>query len=72
MSVNNEKNCREISEDKIAGCQKTAGKRSGNSNLDLDSACLKVFTRVNIFQFSDFHKENRFLDTFPGHNIRPI
>ena len=39
MSLNNEKNCRAISEDKIAVCEKTAGLRSGNSS-DLDSACL--------------------------------
>ena len=38
VSLNNEKNCRAISEDKIAVCEKTAGPpRSGNSS-DLDSA----------------------------------
>ena len=37
MSFNNEKNCREISEHKIAVCEKTGGLRSGNSS-DLDSA----------------------------------
>ena len=38
VSLNNEKNCRAISEDKkIAVCEKTAGLRSGNSS-DLDSA----------------------------------
>ena len=47
---NNEKNCREISEHKIAVCEKTAGLRSGNSS-DLDSASLKVLVPVNIFQF---------------------
>ena len=41
VSLNNEKNCREISKDKIAVCEKTAGLRSGNSS-DLDSACLKA------------------------------
>ena len=36
VSLNNEKNCREISKDKIAVCEKTAGLQSGNSS-DLDS-----------------------------------
>ena len=71
VSLNNEKNCREISKDKIAACEKTAGLRSGNSS-DLDSACLKALVPVEIFQFSDMHYESRFLDTFRGHNIRPI
>ena len=70
VSLNNEKNCREISKDKIAVCAKTAGLRSGNSS-DLDSACLKALVPVEIFQFSDMHYESRFLDTFRGHNIRP-
>ena len=70
VSLNNEKNCREISRDKIAVCEKTAGLRSGNSS-DLDSACLKALVPVEIFQFSDMHYESRFLDTFRGHNIRP-
>ena len=70
VSLNNEKNCREISEDKIAVYDKTAGLRSGNSS-DLNSACLKVLVPVAIFQFSDMHYESRFLDTFLGHNIRP-
>ena len=50
VSFNNEKNCREISEHKIAVCEKTAGLRSGNS-LDLDSASSKMSVPVNIFQF---------------------
>ena len=70
MSLNNEKNCRAISKDRIAVCEKTAGLRSGNSS-DLDSACLKALVPVEIFQFSDMHYESRFLDTFRGHNIRP-
>ena len=70
VSLNNETNCREISKDKIAVCEKTAGLRSGNSS-DLDSACLKALAPVEIFQFSDMHYESRFLDTFRGHNIRP-
>ena len=56
VSLNNEKNCREISKDKIAVCEKTAGLRSGNSS-DLDSACLKALVPVEIFQFSDMHYE---------------
>ena len=71
VSLNNEKNCREISKDKIAVCEKTAGLRSGNSS-DLDSACLKALVPVEIFQFSAMHYESRFLDAFRGHNIRPI
>ena len=72
VSLNNKKNCREISKGKIiiAVCEKTAGLRSGNSS-DLDSACLKALVPVEIFQFSDMHYESRFLDTFRGHNIRP-
>ena len=49
VSLNTEKNCRAISEDKIAVCEKTAGLRSGTSS-DLDSACLNVPVPVNIFQ----------------------
>ena len=70
VSLNNEKNCRAISKNKIAVCEKTASLRSGNS-LDLNSACLKALVSVEIFQFSDKHYESRFLDTFRGHNIRP-
>ena len=44
VSLNNEKNCPAISEDKIAVCEKNAGLRSGNF-LDLDSACLKVLIK---------------------------
>ena len=52
VSLNNEKNCRELSKDKIAVCEKTAGLRSGNSS-DLNSACLKALVPVEIFPFSD-------------------
>ena len=71
MSLNNEQNCREISKDKIAVCEKTAGLRSGSSS-DLNSACLKALVSVEIFQFSDMHYESRFLDTFREDNISPI
>ena len=47
VSSNNEQNCREISEHKIAVCAKTAGLRSGNSS-DLDSASLKMLVPVII------------------------
>ena len=50
LSLNNEKKCHDISEDKAAVCEKTAGLRSGNSS-DLDSACLIVFFPIKIFQF---------------------
>ena len=66
VSINNEKNYREISEHKIAVCEKTAGLRSGNSS-DLDSASLKVLVPVNIFQFQDMHNETkRYRDTTDG------
>ena len=48
-SLNNEKICPEISEHKIAVCEKTASLRSGNSS-DLNSACLKVLVPVKKFQ----------------------
>ena len=47
VSLNNEKKCRAISEDKIAVCEKTAGLRSGNSS-DFDSACLNEVVTVKI------------------------
>ena len=47
VSLNNEKNCCALSEDKIAVCEKTAGLGSGN----LNSACWKVLVPVKIFQF---------------------
>jgi hypothetical protein len=62
--------CREISEDKIAVCEKTAGLRSGNFS-NLNSACSKVLVPVKIFQFQDMGNENRFLGTFRGHSKRP-
>jgi hypothetical protein len=48
VSLNNEKICCEISEDKIAFCEKTSGLRSGNVS-DLNSACSKVLVPVKIF-----------------------
>ena len=72
VSLNNEKNCCAISEDKIAVCaEKTAGLRSGNFS-NLNSACQKVVVPVKIFQFQDMLNENRFLDTFRGHSKRTI
>jgi hypothetical protein len=65
VSLNNEKNCSEISEDKIAVYEKTAGLRWGNS------ACSKVLVPIKIFQFQDMLNENRFLGTFRGHSKRP-
>ena len=66
VSLSNERNCRASSEDRIAVCEKTAGLRSGNSS-DLDSACLNVLVPAKIFMLN----ENRSLNTFRGHNIRP-
>ncbi len=48
--LNNEKICCEISEDKIAFCEKTVGLWSGNF-LDLNSAFSKVLVPVKVFQF---------------------
>jgi hypothetical protein len=70
VSLNKEKICREISENKIAFCEKTQGLRSGNFS-DLNSACSTMLVPVQIFQFQDMHYENRFLGTFRGHSKRP-
>ena len=70
VSLNNEKICCEISEDKIAVCEKTAGLRCGKFS-DLKSACSKVLVPIKIFQFQDMLNENRFLGTFRGHSKRP-
>ena len=48
VSLNKEKICREISENKIAVCEKTQGLRSGNFS-DLNSACSTVLVPVKIF-----------------------
>ena len=71
VSLNKEKVSREISENKIAVCEKTQGLRSGNFS-DLNSACSTVLVPVKIFQFQDMHYENRFLGTFQGHSKRPM
>jgi hypothetical protein len=49
VALNNEKICCEISEDKIAVYEKTAGLRSGNMS-DVNSACSRVLVPVKIFQ----------------------
>jgi hypothetical protein len=54
--LNKEKICHEISENKIAVCEKTQGLRSGNFS-DLNSACSKVLVP---FQFHD--KSERYRD----------
>ena len=71
MSLNNEKICCEISEDKIAVCEKTSGLQCGKFS-DLNSACSKVLVPIKIFQFQDMLNENRFLGTFRGQCKRPI
>jgi hypothetical protein len=54
MSLNSENNCREISEDKIAVCQKNAGLQSRNfSDLKLE-----VLVPVKLFQFQDMGNES--------------
>jgi hypothetical protein len=66
MSLNKEKICHEISEDKIAVCKKTQGLRSGNFS-DLNSGCSKVLVPIKIFQFHDMHYESeRYQDTANG------
>jgi hypothetical protein len=57
VSLNKEKICCEISEDKIAFCEKTAGLRRGKFS-DSNSACLKVLIPVKIFQFQDLPNES--------------
>ena len=49
VSLNNEKNCPPISEDKTAISGKTAGQRCEKSS-DLNSACFKVLVPLKIFQ----------------------
>ena len=56
MSTNNGKIAHEISEDKIAVCEKTAGLRRGNFS-DSKSASFKVLVSVQIFQFQDMLNE---------------
>ena len=70
VSLNNEKICCEISEDKIAVCEKTAGLRCGKFS-DLNSAGSKVLASIKTFQFQDILNENRFLGNFRGHSQRP-
>jgi hypothetical protein len=57
VSLNNEKNFCEISEDKIAFCEKTEGLGRGKFS-DSNSACLKVLVPVKIFQFQDMLNES--------------
>ena len=66
VSLNNEKNCCEISKDKIAFCDKTAGLQRGKFS-DSNSACLKVLVPVKIFQFQDMLDESeRYRDAANG------
>jgi hypothetical protein len=58
VSLNNENICCEISEDKIAVCEKTAGLRSGNFS-DFDSACSNVLRRFSTKR--NFSTESKFL-----------
>jgi hypothetical protein len=74
VSLNNEKSCCEISEDKIAVCDKTTGLRRGRF-LDLNTACSKVLVPVKIFQFQDMLNESeRYRDAANGlcTCIRPV
>ena len=68
VSLNNKQNCREIREDKMSVCKKTAGLRSGKFS-DLNSACSKMSVRVKIFQFQDMLSESeRYCDATNGLN----
>jgi hypothetical protein len=72
VSLNNEKTCCEIIEDKIAFCEKTAGLRRGKFS-DSNSACLKVLVPVKIFQFQDMLNESeRYQDAANGLYIRAL
>jgi hypothetical protein len=72
VSLNNEKTCCEIIEDKIAFCEKTAGLRRGKFS-DSNSACLKVLVPVKIFQFQDmFNESERYQDAANGLYIRGL
>ena len=57
VSLNNEKICHKICEEKIAVCGKIAGLRSGSFS-DLNLACLKVLVPVKIFQSPDMRNES--------------
>ena len=57
VSLNNEQNCREIREDKMSVCKKTAGLRFGKFS-DLTSACPKMFVHVKAVQFQDMLNES--------------
>ena len=66
VSLNNEKICCEISQDKIAFCEKTAGLRRGKFS-DSNSARLKMLVPVKIFQFQDMLNESeRYRDAANG------
>jgi hypothetical protein len=80
VSLNNENICWEISEDKIAFCEKTAGLRRGKFS-DSSSTCLKVLVPVKIFQFQDMLNESEryqdaanglkdFIAEFPNHVLK--
>ena len=70
VSLNNEKICCEISEDKIAFCEKTAGLRRGKFS-DSNSACLKVLVPIKIFQFQDMlYESERYRDAATGLIVR--
>ena len=70
VSLNNEKNCCEISYDKIAFCEKTAGLRRGKFS-DSNSACSKVLVPIKIFQFQDMLNESeRYQDAASGLTAR--
>ena len=57
VSLNNEKCFCEISEEKIAVCEKTAGLWCEKFS-DLNSACSKVLVPIKIFQFQDMLNES--------------
>ena len=71
VSLNNEQNCREIREDKMSLCKKTAGLPCGKFS-DLNSGCFKVLVHVKIFQFQDMLNESeRYCDATNGQKTTP-
>ena len=67
MSLNNEKICREISEDKIAVCEKTAGLRRGNFSYIFELSVLEsVSSRKNISVPRQLNENERYRDAANG------
>ena len=57
VSLTNQQNCREIREDKMSICKKTADLRCGRFS-DLNSTYFKLLVHVKIFRFQDMLNES--------------